>query len=299
MSIPAISAYPLHAAAQHTHNRVDWTPDPARAVLLIHDMQQYFIDFYGEQSDTISTLINHIQQLKQAAKAAGIPVVYTAQPGAQSAQQRALLTDFWGPGLADDPALTRIIPALSPAEDDQVLTKWRYSAFQRSSLQADMAAMQRDQLIIVGVYAHIGCLQTAADAFMNDIQAFLVADGVADFSLDEHRMALNYVGGRCGQVISTAEVLEALNSDEQEMFMPPSCQAELIEQIAALLEIDADEITETDSLVDFGLDSVRMMSLLGSWQQHGLELSFMELAATPCIQYWWPLIANKTQRGAA
>ena len=95
--------------------------------------------------------------------------------------------------------------------DDIVLTKWRYSAFKKSDFEQRIKESGRDQLIICGVYAHIGCLLTAAEAFMLDMQAFLVGDALADFSLDEHRMALNYAAGRCAKVVDADSVIQAVN----------------------------------------------------------------------------------------
>jgi isochorismate hydrolase len=70
----------------------------------------------------------------------------------------------------------------------------------------------RDQLVCVGVYAHVGLLATTVDAMSHDIQAFLVADAVADFSAEDHRMALAYAAARTASVAATTWVLEGLEA---------------------------------------------------------------------------------------
>lgn len=191
---------------------MNWTLDPSRAVLLVHDLQQYFLDFYDQTQAPIPELLKHCRQLIDECHAQGIPVYYTAQPGDQSTEHRQLLTDFWGKGLAADPNIVQIIPSLQPVEQDTVLTKWRYSAFKKSDFEQRIKEAGRDQLVICGVYAHIGCLLTAAEAFMLDMQAFLVGDALADFSQEEHEMALKYATGRCAKVVDTAAVLHELKA---------------------------------------------------------------------------------------
>ena len=216
MALPKIAPYSYRE--QEHQNRVNWRVDPARAALLVHDMQRYFVRAFALERNgqplpdaQINIAIANIRRLLDAAHAANIPVYYTAQPPRQNPADRRLLTDFWGDGLQDDEN-ARILDELAPIEADTVLTKWRYSAFVRSPLEEQLKDLGRDQLIIGGIYAHIGCLTTALEAFMRDIQPFMVADALADFTEKEHRMACEYASGRCARVLNTAEVLEHLNA---------------------------------------------------------------------------------------
>lgn len=207
MAITPIRSYPLPTPDTFPVNKVKWALQPSRAALLIHDMQRYFLRFYEPDSDLLRDLIGNIAAIKQWAARHDVPVFYTAQPHQQPAGDRALLNDMWGPGLpAAEPGQEQIVPELAPSPGDVVLDKWRYSAFQRSNLEAQLRTRERNQLIIVGVYAHIGCMITAVEAFMKDVQPFMVGDAVADFSDPEHRMALQYVATRAGVVLSTRDV---------------------------------------------------------------------------------------------
>jgi isochorismate hydrolase len=187
-------------------NTARWTVDPQRAVLLVHDMQRFFLRFLpaGEPGDD---LVRNTALLRRRCTALGVPVAYTAQPGGMTDAQRGLLKDFWGPGMRGDPADRQVIGELAPAPDDWQLTKWRYSAFFGTDLLERMRRARRDQLIVCGVYAHIGVLATTVEAFSHDIQSFLVADAVADFSRDHHRMTLQYAATRCAMVVTAKEVL--------------------------------------------------------------------------------------------
>ena len=98
-------------------------------------------------------------------------------------------------------------PKVGPGEDDWVFTKWRYSAFFRSDLLERMRGEDRDQLVLCGVYAHVGVLVTALDAYTNDIQTFLVADAIGDFTADHHRLAVDYAAQRCAVVATTDTVV--------------------------------------------------------------------------------------------
>lgn len=288
MAIPRISAYPLSKVENSFTNKVNWKIDAKRALLLVHDMQNYFVDFYRRDQEPMQSVLQQIETLIAVCRRQNIPVVYTAQPPNQKAHDRALLTDFWGTGLTGEGNGTAIVDELKPQPADIQYMKWRYSAFQRTALMDDMLNQGRDQLIICGVYAHIGILSTTLEAFMRDVQAFVVADAVADFSPEEHSMALNYIAGRCGKVETLAEMVKRLSAFNLQT---------MTRDVATILMMPASDIHASDNLLDLGLDSIRLMTLLEKWRAQGAKVDFVELAEAATLGEWWAIIEAKSPAG--
>lgn len=210
MGLPTIAPYPLPGAGEVPAARGKWRLEAGRAALLVHDMQRYFLRVYDTAMEPVPALVANIAALIAAARGAGVPVFYTAQTGDQDRRDRGLQADLWGPGMGRTPEHQDILPELAPGADDIVLTKHRYSAFQRANLEPLMRARGRDQLVVCGVYAHIGCQLTAAEAFQRDIEPFMVADALGDFSRETHMDALKWAASTCAIVLSARQVLERL-----------------------------------------------------------------------------------------
>ncbi|MFD7523039.1 isochorismatase family protein [Paenibacillus chitinolyticus] len=328
MAIPSVQSYPMPTAEDLPANRVSWTPDPSRAAFLIHDMQRYFMACFEPGQSPAAELTEHIRLLANRCRQLGVPVIYSAQPGAQTPEQRRLLQDFWGSGIGPDPREQQIIAELEPGDNDIRLTKWRYSAFQKTDLAEQLKAMGRDQLIIVGIYAHIGCLMTACEAFMRDIEAFMVSDALADFSREKHDLALKYAAERCAVTLTTGQLLaqwaketsEAVNLGQAEAGAVSNAAGGIAEtaaadgqaggpeadpyafalsalrqQVAGLLRERPDAIGDEDNLPEYwGLDSIRMMTLAERWRSLGASVTFAELAEEPTLLAWSKLLASRT-----
>ncbi|PWV93784.1 bifunctional isochorismate lyase/aryl carrier protein [Paenibacillus cellulosilyticus] len=304
MALPAIMPYPMPKEADLPANRAPWKLAPSRCALLIHDMQQYFVDAFTPEQSPIVELLANIDQLRTACREQGIPVIYSAQPGDQRPEDRGLQTYIWGPGMKEGPQ-QRIVEAIAPSVGDTVMTKWRYNAFRKTNLLEMLQEQGRDQLIICGIYAHIGVLMTTCDAFMQEIEPFLVADAVADFTLEEHMMAVNYAARRCAVTTTTAGLLESLGSLPVQA--EPAADASSVgvdlklfsleamrKQVAELLDESPVNLQDTDDLInEWGMDSVRVMRLVEQWRRNGADVSFVELAERPTLAHWRSLLISK------
>lgn len=266
-------------------SRGPWTLEPDRAALLVHDLQGYFLRAYDPGCHALRIAREQIAELLRAARRAHVPIVFTAQPGDQSAAVRGLLTPLWGPGIGGASEDTEIVADLAPQPGDTVLIKHRYSAFVGTDLATWLAARDRDQLLVTGVYAHIGVLATAMDALMRDIEPFVAGDAVADFSAADHDRALVQLASVGAAVIGSAQAVAAL-----ELVVPANPWAGWLAGRLGELLSDSElgrrlvEQPEAD-LFEAGLDSLRCFELIDDLAAVGADVDFSTLASQASTGY--------------
>lgn len=184
-------------------NKVAWEADGRQAAVLIHDLQNYWI----EPFERPEPMLDRISWMRSLAHQIGMPVVYTGARPALADVDRGFATEMFGPGIGRNTGAlasdTQIIDALAPETGDHIIAKLRYSAFFRTHLDQLLRSRGITQLLICGVYAHHGCMITAIDAYMHDYQVFFVTDALGDDDYDRHLLATGYVAEVCGMVTST------------------------------------------------------------------------------------------------
>jgi aryl carrier-like protein len=67
---------------------------------------------------------------------------------------------------------------------------------------------------------------------------------------------------------------------------------QIITDVAAVLGVDRSELAADTDLLDAGLDSVRIMSLVEKWRSAGhADIDFPTLAGDPVLGSWIELLA--------
>lgn len=66
---------------------------------------------------------------------------------------------------------------------------------------------------------------------------------------------------------------------------------QILADVADCLGEDLADIPVDENLVDYGLDSVRIMTLLEGWRRdHGVTADFADLAEKPAVEAWAELL---------
>ncbi|MFI0416714.1 phosphopantetheine-binding protein [Spongiactinospora sp. 9N601] len=68
------------------------------------------------------------------------------------------------------------------------------------------------------------------------------------------------------------------------------------EDVAEVLSAPAADIPEDENLLDRGLDSIRVMTLVERWRAAGVETTFVELAERPTLSDWYRLVGGRREQ---
>ena len=184
----------------------------APALILVDFVDAYFAEdsplYAGVENELASAL-----RIREAARAAGIPVVYTnvvyqeggADGGVFYRKVPALEVFVEGNPLGAWPA------GLEPAEDELVITKQYPSAFFGTSLAPTLTASDIDTLIITG-FTTSGCVRaTCVDAMSHGFAPIVVADACGDRHAAPHEANLFDMNAKYADVVDEPTVIAYLS----------------------------------------------------------------------------------------
>lgn len=182
-------------------NRFD-TIDPARAALVVIDMQNVFLapdEVFGNPNAL--DIIPAVNRLAGAARAAGMPVIWTRQT---VSADPALAMPEWQYDLSL-PDVRRAVetmiagtrshalhPEMAVQPEDAVIDKYRYSAFlcPARGLETELTRRGIDMIVIAGTLTNVCCESTARDGNMMGYRVIAVSDAMATHTDAEHNAAL-------------------------------------------------------------------------------------------------------------
>ncbi len=195
------------------------TPEPGETpVLLVVDMTYEFCGNPGGSGDdgrraartAASPSIANLQALLPAARAGGMPVIYTknqARPHPIEQGSWGLKTTGQGPIEQLD-----IVSELAPMDGDLVVQKTKPSAFFGTPLASYLIQMGADSLFVAGATTS-GCVRaTVTDAFSHNLRTFVLVDCVFDRSPTSHDVSLFDIQQKYAGLLESRALIDWLGS---------------------------------------------------------------------------------------
>ena len=134
------------------------------------------------------------------------------RPGAPeiSGANRALALAAASGAMSETDVATQIHPAVAPQIGDIVVIKKRVSAFVGSDLEVVLRSLAVRSLVLAGIATSGVVLSTLRQAADLDYDLKVLSDACADRDVEVHRVLLEKVFPRQGEVLSTDEWLGRL-----------------------------------------------------------------------------------------
>ena len=206
----------------HVHDNLD----PRRTALIVVDLQNAFMveEVAVAYVPAAVEIVPNVNRLAAAVRRTGGKVFWIKQTvdDASSAAWSEWL-DMMTPSvregivrnLAPGSRGHALYPALDLKPEDEVVQKYRFSAFVQGSsdLPQRLRAQGYDTVLITGTVTNVCCESSARDAMMLNFKTIMVSDANAARTDAEHNATLGTFYGVFGDVMDTALLIERLDSN--------------------------------------------------------------------------------------
>lgn len=196
---------------RHAFERID----PRRTALVVIDMVPFFVS----ESPYCRGIVPNIHRLAGSVRGAGGTVAWVL-PG--DVEPSAVTKQFFGPKTADvyrrsggqGSLEDRLWPELVADSADLLVEKTAASAFfpGRCALPELLESDGIDTVLITGTLTNVCCESSARDASTLGYRVIMVADANAAVRDQDHNATLHTVYRSFGDVRSTSEVIELVES---------------------------------------------------------------------------------------
>ena len=166
------------------------------SAVLVIDMANDFVYPGGTIADAggpeyqqrAQTIIPRLAKLLDAARSAGIPVIYATD--AHTPQDKELRK--WPPHSMAGTPQAEIVADLTPQPGDLIWDKQTYSPFLNPALFQHLLELGITKLYITGLHTDCCARHTSGDAFQRGFDLVWVTDALQAFTDEAHKAGLGY-----------------------------------------------------------------------------------------------------------
>jgi ureidoacrylate peracid hydrolase len=197
--------------------------DPARTALVVIDLQHAFMtDGVGHAvCPAARDIVPAVNRLAAALREAGGGVFWIQMThDARCLDEWLVAHEMASPemrekriaALSEGTLGHELWPDLDVRPDDEIVNKYRYSAFMpgTSELPGRLRARGFDTVLITGTVTNVCCESSARDANMTNFRTIMVSDGNAASTQEEHDASLTAFYNVFGDVMDTDMIVANL-----------------------------------------------------------------------------------------
>lgn len=201
-------------------------PDASRTAVIVVDLQNGFCHPEGSfaglglPSEMLAAAVPGSRRVVEAARAAGVPVIYTRFVYRADYRDGGVLTGEVMPALAESGSLaegtwdSELLDELDVRDEDWVIDKNRYSAFYGTRLEPVLTSLGVRDLVMCGVTTNMCVETTARDAGQRDYRTFVVGDACGELDQQRHDVALGTIDFGFGWVLDVGTLESAWSAAE-------------------------------------------------------------------------------------